>query len=99
MTLATVLTAAEAIAGPLLSTLTQLVPLAGTGEIASIISTLEQVIPLAISEATSLVQPIQNIVTQLQSGAAVTADQLTTLAAMNVQLDAAFNAAASADGV
>ena len=99
MTLAATISAAEAIAGPLLSALSQLVPLAGTGEVATVISTLAQIVPLAINEAKSLVQPIQNIITQLQGNGAVTADQLTQLNALNSQLDAAFNAAASADGV
>ena len=99
MTLAATLTAAEAIAGPLLNSLRLAVPLLGTGEIAGVVTDLEQIIPLVISEATALLQPIQNIIAQLQGNGAVTAEQLAALGQMNAKLDAAFNAIAATDGV
>ena len=91
-----------AIAGIIISLLTQLLPLVGgmsSGAVGNIITLLEQIIPIAVKEAEDLVAPIQNIIAQLQGSGALSADQLAALGALNDKVDAEFDAAAKAAGV
>jgi hypothetical protein len=92
----------SAIANIIVALLTKLLPLLGTmsgGAIGNIITLLEQVIPISVKEATDLVAPIQNIISELQGSGVVTSDQLTALAALSAKIDAEFDAAQSAAGV
>ncbi|MBV8472972.1 MAG: hypothetical protein JO107_05445, partial [Hyphomicrobiales bacterium] len=57
-----------AIAGLVVTVLTQLLPLLGstsTNQVASIINLLIQIIPTIVQEAADLVQPVQNIIAAL----------------------------------
>ena len=92
----------SAIANIIVALLTQLLPLLGTmsgGAIGNIITLLEQVIPIAVKEATDLVAPIQNIISELQGSGVVTSDQLASLEALSAKIDAEFDAAKSAAGL
>jgi hypothetical protein len=84
--LATVLSVLTAIAG----TTTE------ASVIAQIINALTQIIPLLISEYKALVTPVKNIIAALSANAATTAEQLTTLQALDTQADVAFEGAAAA---
>lgn len=64
--------------------------------IGKVISALETYLPIVATEATDLITPIKNIITALSSNAAVTADQIASLQALDAQADAAFDAALAA---
>ena len=66
--------------------------------IAAIITALEAIIPVATSEIATVGPIIQNVISELQSNAAITPDQTATLTALDAQVDAAFEAAATAAG-
>ena len=90
------------IAQLIVSMLTQLLPLIGSissGGTSSIITLLEKILPIAVQEAMDLVQPIQNIIAAIQGNGTVTADQVAQLVALSTQIDAAFDAQATADGL
>lgn len=78
---------------PLLS---DVAPLLGTSSIAKVIAALTQLIPLIVQEATDLLPEVKNIIAALSSNTATDADQLAQLAALDAQVDAAFDAAAAA---
>jgi hypothetical protein len=66
--------------------------------VSGIISTLVNMIPLLSQWAQELIPEVQNIITVLKGSGSVTAEQMTTLATAEAQLDAAFEAAATAAG-
>jgi hypothetical protein len=69
--------------------------------IGSIITALTNMLPYIIQEVEALVGPVKNIIAALSANPATTAAQLTTLQALDVQVDNAFEAAAAqtdADG-
>ena len=80
--------------------LTILVQIAGaTGEastITSIVNALIQLIPTLVQEYEDLVPIVKNIIASLSANPATTADQLATLKALDAQVDADFEAAATA---
>ena len=67
--------------------------------VGSIINLVSSILPIAMEEASNLVQPIKNIITALQGNTSTTADQLATLAMLDAQCDAAFEAVAAADNI
>lgn len=84
----------------IISLIEQLIPLLGTSNtnvIDSIINVMTQWLPLITQEVEALVQPIKNIIAALSANPATTAAQLTTLQALDAQVDAAFEAAVAAD--
>lgn len=86
-----------AIIGQLLSAIDVLVPLVpGGAAVAPILDTLIKVVPVAIQEAEDLAPIVKNIITALKNDPATNAAQLTTLATLDAQVDAAFDAAAAA---
>jgi hypothetical protein len=68
---------------------------AATGIAGSIISVLETWLPLIETLTEAFYTPIKNIITSLQSSGAVTADQITSLQALDKQVDDAFDAASA----
>jgi len=87
-----------------ISLMGQLIPLVGTNSslITSIIETLIAIIPEIVTEVETLIPPIKNIIAALTADPATTSDQMKTLANLDAQADAAFEAAAvdpSADAV
>jgi hypothetical protein len=66
--------------------------------ITNVITTLEQIIAAGIAEVEAVTPYIKNIISALQNNSAVTADQMTQLAALDQATDAAFEAAATAAG-
>lgn len=89
----------------LLSLISNLIPLltstANASLIDSIISTLEQFLPFIINEISALYTPVKNIIAALSATPATNAAQAAALAALDTQLDAAFEAIAAqtdADG-
>lgn len=85
----------------ILALLQQLLPLitAGTsgasGLVSTIVNVLETWLPLIENLTEALYTPIKNIIAELQSGGALTADQITQLEALDAQVDAAFAAASA----
>lgn len=79
-----------------ISLMGQLIPLVGTNStlITSIIETLIAIIPEIVTEVETLIPPIKNIIAALTANPATSADQLKTLADLDAQADAAFEAAA-----
>lgn len=61
-----------------------------------IIDMLIKLIPLLVSEYQALVVPVKNIIASLSVNAATTQDQITTLQTLDAQVDADFEAAATA---
>ena len=62
--------------------------------VTSIITALSGMLPFIITEITSLVGPVKNIIAALSANPATTASQLAELQALDAQVDAAFEAAA-----
>lgn len=92
----------SAIATLLVTMLGQILPLIGSvtsGGLSSIITLLEEILPVAVNEAEALVPSIQNIIAAIEGSGAVTSAQLSSLTSLSAQYDAAFDAAAVADGV
>lgn len=92
-----------AIATTVISLLTEILPLVGSAtvgaaSVSTAINTLTQLIPVAVQEGEALITPIKNIIAQISSTGAPTADELASLAALDAQCDAAFEAAATAAG-
>lgn len=79
--------------------LTILVQIAGvTGEastITSIINALVSLIPVLVKEYNDLVPIVKNIIAALSANPATTADQLTTLQALDAKVDSDFESAAA----
>lgn len=70
-----------------------------TGSLGSIITTLTSLIPAITSEIETVVPIVKNIIAGLQGSANITPAQTAALTALDAQCDAAFEAAAAADGV
>ena len=78
---------------------TEVLPLLASlapASIAKIIAELEAAIPAIEGTAPNVIQAIQNIVSNLSANPATTADQMTSLQALDAKLTAAWNAADSA---
>ena len=91
----------SSIATAVVALLTQLLPILSTSAgstVIAVINALVQIIPVVVQEATDLVAPIKNVIAALSANPAATADQLATLAALDAQVDAAFENAAAAAG-
>lgn len=80
----------------LLGVLSQIAPVLGSSAITSVITALVQIVPTLITTVEDVVPMVKNIIAALQSNTAVTADQLAQLQALDAQVDAAFEAAATA---
>ena len=63
--------------------------------IASVLNALVSMLPFIIQEVQALITPVKNIIAALSANPATTADQLATLQALDAQVDAAFNDAAT----
>lgn len=63
--------------------------------ITKIIEGLVALIPILIKEYQAVIPMIRNVISVLQGNGAVTPEQLATLTAMETQIDAAFEAAAT----
>jgi hypothetical protein len=92
MNIASVITAILSMIQGLLPAITSS---ANANMIDSIITALSEMVPFIINEIQSLVGPVQNIIAALSANPATTAAQLAQLQALDVQLDAAFDAAAA----
>lgn len=64
-----------------------------------ILTALITLVPIIAANATNFLTPVKNIIAALQSSGAVTPAQMTALATLDAQVDAAFDAAASSAGV
>lgn len=81
----------------LLSVLAQIAPSLGSSStITAIINALVQIIPVLVQEVEDVVPMVKNIIAALSANPAATADQLATLQTLDAQVDAAFEAAATA---
>ena len=81
----------------LLTIIGQIAPALGTSTaIQGVIGTLVQIVPTLVTEVTDVVPVVKNIISALQTNATITQDQLDQLAALDAQVDAAFEAAAGA---
>lgn len=72
-------------------------PMLGTASatttlVANIINVLTQLMPFIVDEVSTVYTAVKNIISQLQNSGAPTADQLTTLATLDAQVDAAWTA-------
>jgi len=89
----------SALVSAVLTLLEQILPLLGAGstatQVASIIQTLVSLLPLVINEIQQVAPAIKNIIAALSANPAATADQLAQLQALDAQVDAAFDQAAS----
>ena len=84
----------------ILTFLSQIVgDLSSTSSIGAAITLLEQIVAAAVNEVETITPEIKAIIAQLQSNGAVTAQQMSDLAALDAQVDAAFEAAATAAGI
>lgn len=82
-----------------LSLLQALIPSLGSANaalITQIINGLVALVPILINEYQSLLPIITNVINVLKGNGEVTADQLAALETMEIQIDAAFEAAATA---
>lgn len=80
--------------------LAMLAQIAGTASevstISKIVETLVQIVPALVSEAKALVPMVKGIIAALSSNPTTTPAQLETLKALDAQVDADFEAAATA---
>lgn len=67
---------------------------ANVGMIDNILNALTSMLPFIIQEIQTLVTPVKNIIAALSANPATTAQQLSSLQALDAQVDAAFEAAA-----
>lgn len=86
-----------------LSIISDILPIIGTvatgsTSVEKVITLLEQIVPVAATEFTNLLTPIQNIIAALSGNSVTTQAQLTALQSLDTQVDAAFEAAATAAG-
>ena len=83
----------------MLALIEQMLPLIGSlfgsTEVTNIITALTGILPLVVQEVATVAPAIKNIIAALSANPATTADQLTQLQALDAQVDAAFEAAAS----
>lgn len=89
-----------ALAASVVAMISQMIPLIGGSStvLASILGTLINLIPVLVNEATALFPEVKAIIAALSASPATTTDQLVTLATLDAQVDAAFEAAATAAG-
>lgn len=80
----------------LLAVLQTIAPTATEAAIVQIITALTNIIPFLVSEYQALKPIVLNIITALKGNDAITTDQVTQLQTMQVNIDAAFEAAALA---
>ena len=80
-----------------LAVIAQIAPALGTSAaIQGIISTLIGILPTIVQEVEDVVPIVKNIIAALQANGAVTSYQQAQLTALDAQVDAAFEAAATA---
>lgn len=91
----------NAVVTVVITLLAKLVPAIGANSqlIDDIITALEQIIPVLVKEYQDLVPIVKNIISALQGTDGITADQWTALNALEQQIDAEFDQAASDEGV
>lgn len=84
-----------AVLNALVALLSQIVPaLSGQGAlVTTIINTLVQIIPVLIQESQDVLPEVKNIIAVLKDDPATTQEQFSQLAALDAQVDAAFDAA------
>jgi hypothetical protein len=63
-----------------------------------VLAALVKIVPIIAANASNFLQPVKNIIAALQASGNVTADQMAQLQALDAQVDAAFDAAASSAG-
>ncbi|SRR5260221_10435317 len=81
----------------LLSVIAQIAPSLGAStQISAIIGALIEIIPALVKEVEDVVPIVKNIIDALRGNGAITPDQLAQLAALDAQVDQAFEAAATA---
>jgi len=81
----------------LLSVLATIAPSLGAGgSITAIINALIQIVPVLVNEVEDVAPIVKNIIAALQSNSAITPDEQAQLATLDAQVDAAFEAAATA---
>ena len=86
----------------LLSMISGLLPALGVSSssvVAEIIAALEAIVPVIVQNAPNFIAPVQAIIAELSGSGTVTADQVTTLQALDEACDNAFEAAANAAGI
>jgi hypothetical protein len=88
----------------ILALIEQFLPLLGaaatpTSTIGVIITTLESLLPTIISVVPEVYTSVKNIITALTADPSTTPAQLSTLQALDAQVDAAFDAAATTLGL
>lgn len=71
---------------------------ASVGVINEILKALIQIVPIIASTFTDFLPSVQNIIGSLRGNGAVTPEQVAQLDALDAQVDAAFEAAATAAG-
>ena len=79
----------------LIEALLPTIGVASTSVIEKIVAALVQIVPIIAANASNFLTPVKNIIAALQSSGAVTPDQMTALQALDAQVDAAFEAAAT----
>ena len=82
-----------------LTIIQQILPLLGTSNtstnaITTIVTQLEKWLPLIVQEISVLYGPVKNIIAALSANPATLVEQQATLAAIDAQVDTAFEAAA-----
>ena len=83
----------------LLALIEALLPTLGVGTssvVAKILEALINIVPIIAANAANFLTPVKNIIAALQNSGAVTADQMAQLSTLDAQVDAAFEAAATA---
>ena len=70
-----------------------------SSSIQSVITSLQQIVTAGVQEVSDVAPMIKNIIGALKSNAAITADQMAQLEALDAATDAAFEAAAKDAGL
>ena len=83
----------------LIQGLLPIVGIAAGSVVDKIVAALVQIVPIIASDAANFLTPVKNIIVALQSSGNATPDQLAQLQALDAQIDAAFEAAATAAGL
>lgn len=85
-----------AIVTAVIALLTEILPLINTsGTAAKVIAALTQLIPVIVKEVQDLVPMVKNIIAALKDNAVITEEQWAQLDALDAQVDADFESAAS----
>ena len=80
----------------LLALLAQWAPALGTPAVSQLITALIELLPTLVQLGEDLVPAVKNIIAALSANPATTAEQLDRLQQLDAQIDAAFEAAATA---